>query len=204
MFKIPNKILIATNNRGKFAEISQLLKSLNIEAVATFNKNIPEPEETGKTFAENSVLKAKYYAKKTNIISLADDSGLCIEAMNGEPGIHSARFAIDELGQKNFTKAFEKIAAKITTNSKAHFICNLSLFDPASGFEISFEGRVDGNLTFPPRGNNGFGYDPIFIKEKMNETFGEIDPNLKEKISHRGIAFEKMTNWLKQQNQDSL
>ncbi len=203
IFKIPNKILIATNNRGKFSEISQLLKSLNIEAIDTFDKNIPEPEETGKTFAENSLLKAKYYAKKTKIISLADDSGICIEAMNGEPGIYSARFAIDEFGQKNFTKAFEKISAKISTNSKAYFICNLSLFDPNNGFEISFEGRVDGDITFPPRGNKGFGYDPIFIKEKMTQTFGEIDPDLKEKISHRGIAFEKMTNWLINQNKQN-
>jgi len=196
-FKIPNEILIATNNHGKFLEISQLLKSINIKAIPTFDMNLEEPEETGLTFEENSLLKAKYYAKKTNLFALADDSGLCVEAMNGAPGIHSARFALDEFGKKNFLKAFEKIAANISTNSRAYFICNLSLFDPKSGFEISFEGRVDGNLVFPPRGEKGFGYDPIFIKDSMKETFGEIDPELKDQISHRGLAFEKMVKWLK-------
>jgi XTP/dITP diphosphohydrolase len=196
-FKLPEEILIATNNHGKFLEISELLKSINIRAISTFDFNISEPEETGTTFEENSLLKAKYYASKTNLFSLADDSGLCVEAMSGKPGIHSARFALDENGNKNFPKAFEKIAAEITENSRAFFVCNLSLFDPKTNFQISFEGKANGNLVFPPRGNKGFGYDPIFIKDGMNQTFGEIDPKLKDQISHRGKAFEKLVNWLK-------
>ena len=206
-FSLPKKFLIATNNKGKFFEIESLLKSIHIESVPTFQFNLEEPEETGKTFAENSLLKAKFYAQKTGLVSLADDSGLCIEAMNGAPGIHSARFAIDENGlsdevqrtktdKKNFPATFKKIAEKISENPRAHFICNLAVFDPKTNFEIFFEGRVDGILTFPARGNQGFGYDPIFIKNGMEKTFGEISAEEKDKISHRAEAFRKLKNWL--------
>ncbi len=130
------------------------------------------------------------------MVALADDSGLCVEAMNGEPGIHSARFALDEKGQKNFPEAFKKIAAKTGQNLRAYFICNLTIFDPEKNFSISFEGRVDGKLSFPPRGDKGFGYDPIFIKDGMSKTFGEIDPKKKDQISHRGEAFKKLIDWL--------
>lgn len=204
MKPLPKKILIATNNKGKFFEIESLLKTLDIEAIPTFQFNLAEPEETGETFEENSLLKAKYYAAKTGLVALADDSGLCVEALNCEPGIHSARFAIDEkTGEKNFPLAFEKIffrldeiGIKAEKKPKAFFICNLSLFDPHTNFSISFEGKVDGTLTFPARGNKGFGFDPIFIKNGMEETFGEIDAAKKDKISHRADAFEKLKNWL--------
>ncbi|NBV06439.1 MAG: RdgB/HAM1 family non-canonical purine NTP pyrophosphatase [Proteobacteria bacterium] len=202
--RLPTEILIATNNRGKFVEISDLLKSINIKAVPTFDFNIEEPEETGLTFQENSLLKAKYYAKKTNLFSLADDSGLCIEALNNKPGIYSARFAKNSKGEVDFNFAFKKIIAELEKlnlkTSSAHFICNLTLFDPKTDFQISFEGRVDGALTFPAQGNKGFGYDPIFIKNGMNQTFGEIDPQAKDQISHRGEAFKKMVEWLRIQN----
>ncbi len=199
------RLLVATNNKGKFFEIESLLKTLNIEAIPTFQFNLEEPEETGKNFEENSLLKAKYYAKKTGLMALADDSGLCVEALNGEPGIHSARFAISEkTGEKNFPLAFEKIffrLEKIGISSdkkpKAYFICNLAVFNPQTNFSISFEGRVDGILTFPARGNKGFGYDSIFIKNGMTKTFGEIDADEKDKISHRAEAFFKLTKWLK-------
>jgi XTP/dITP diphosphohydrolase len=194
---IPKKILIATNNKGKFVEIESLLKTIGIEAIPSFQFNLSEPEETEETFEKNSLLKAKYYAKKTGLISLADDSGLCVEAMNGAPGVHSARFALNEKGEKDFPSAFKKIEKETGGNSRAFFICNLSLFDPETNFEISFEGRIDGNLTFPARGNKGFGYDPIFIKDGMKQTMGEISPEEKEKISHRAKAFEKLTEWLK-------
>ncbi len=198
MFSIPKQLLIATNNKGKFFEIESLLNQINIKAVPTFQFNIEEPEETGKTFAENSLLKARYYGSKTGLMALADDSGLCVDAMNGEPGIYSARFAKNERGESDFNFAFEKISAAIKNNNyAAHFICNLALFDPKTNFEISFEGRVDGNLTFPALGNKGFGYDPIFIKNGMNQTFGEIDPEEKDQISHRADAFLKLVNWLK-------
>ena len=198
MFSFPSQLLIATNNKGKFFEIESLLNQINIKAVPTFQFNIEEPEETGKTFAENSLLKARYYGSKTGLMALADDSGLCVDALNGEPGIYSARFAKNERGENDFNFAFEKISAAIKNNNyAAHFICNLALFDPKTNFEISFEGRVDGNLTFPALGNKGFGYDPIFIKNGMTQTFGEIDPNQKDQISHRAAAFSKLVNWLK-------
>jgi XTP/dITP diphosphohydrolase len=198
MFSIPKQLLIATNNKGKFFEIESLLNQINIKAVPTFQFNIEEPEETGKTFAENSLLKARYYGSKTGLMALADDSGLCVDAINGEPGIYSARFAKNDRGENDFNFAFEKISAAIKNNNyAAHFICNLALFDPKTNFEISFEGRVDGNLTFPALGNKGFGYDPIFIKNGMTQTFGEIDPKQKDQISHRAAAFLKLVNWLK-------
>jgi XTP/dITP diphosphohydrolase len=204
MTTLPKKLLIATNNKGKFSEISSLLKQLNIESVPTFQFNISEPEETGKTFAENSLLKAKYYASKTGLIALADDSGLCVDAMNNSPGIYSARFAKNSEGKDDFNSAFEKIFSEINKtspeNRRAFFICNLSLFNPETNFAISFEGRVDGNLTLEPRGNLGFGYDPIFVKNGMEKTFGEISAEEKDKISHRANAFEKLTNWLKSNN----
>jgi XTP/dITP diphosphohydrolase len=193
---LPKKILIATGNKGKFHEISDLLQQINIEAIPSFQFNIEEPQETEETFAANSLLKAKYYAKKTTLFSLADDSGLCVEAMNGAPGIHSARFALDENGEKNFPLAFEKIAKNITNNHRAYFICNLALFDPQTNFSINFEGRIDGELTFPARGNQGFGYDSIFIKNGMGKTFGEISTAEKDQISHRAEAFKKLLNWL--------
>jgi len=187
-----SRLLIASGNAGKILEISALLKPLGIKPIPASQFNLSEPEENGKTFAENSLIKAKFYGEKTKIVALADDSGLCIEAMNGEPGIHSARFA-----QKNFPEAFEKISKKIKENPRAYFVCNLTIFDPEKNFSISFEGRVDGSLIFPPRGNKGFGYDPIFIKDGMTQTFGEIDPQEKDQISHRGEAFKKLINWLK-------
>ncbi len=200
-FSLPSQILIATNNKGKFVEIESLLNQISIKAIPTFQFNIEEPEETGTTFAANSLLKAKYYANKTGLVALADDSGLCVEALNNEPGIYSARFARNAEGKNDFNFAFEKIFTELKKinaekNSRAHFICNLTIFDPKTNFEISFEGRVDGILNFPPLGNKGFGYDPIFIKDGMSQTFGEIDPELKDCISHRGEAFQKMVNWL--------
>jgi XTP/dITP diphosphohydrolase len=202
------KILIATGNQGKFNEISQLLKPLNISAISTADFSLAEPEEYGKTFQENSLIKARYYGSQTNLIALADDSGLCVDALNGKPGIKSARFAFDEKLQKsNFPLAFEKIFFElaeigITPEKKpsAYFICNLSLFNPKTNFEISFEGRVDGHLIYPPRGNKGFGYDPIFVKDDMDISFGEIAASEKDLISHRGNAFKKFVAWLEKQN----
>jgi len=204
-------ILIASNNKGKFHEISSLLKEINIEAVSIFDLNIEEPEETGSTFAENALLKAKYYSKKTNLISLSDDSGLCIEDLENSPGIHSARFAINpKTQQRDFPYAFEKIFNDLQkkgidpkNNPRAFFVCNLAIFDPSTNFSINFEGKVHGHLTYPPRGDKGFGYDPIFIKDGIVDdigeikTFGEIDSKIKDKISHRAVAFEKLVNWLK-------
>ena len=203
------QILISSGNKGKLVEIADLLGKIGIEAISAADFNLEEPEETGKNFEENSKIKARYYGDKTGLISLADDSGLCIDALNGEPGIHSARWAIDEqTGEKNFNLAFEKIKQSLiaknvvkninleTAKITAHFICNLTLYNPKTSEIKSFEGRVDGFLVIPPKGNNGFGYDPIFITEGFDKTFGEMLPAEKDKVSHRTRAFEKILEFL--------
>lgn len=209
------KILIATNNKGKFSEISQMLANIDIEAVPTFDLieklNLTEPEESAETFLENALIKAKYYGTKANLVALADDSGLCVNELQNQPGVQSARFALDEKGEKNFSLAFEKIFSQLAKQGisfdkkpRAHFICNLCLFNPYNNFHINFEGRVDGYLTYPARGTKGFGYDPIFIKDGMKETFGEIDTTQKELISHRAQAFKMLKKWLLKNHQENI
>src|SRR5690606_11781423 len=136
------------------------------------------------SFRENSEIKAKYYAEKTDLLALADDSGLCVELIDNMPGIYSARWAINhKTTQPDFNFAFEKIRKKLTnqnidlqkTKIKAHFICSLSIYDPKTKIFNSFEGKIEGRITYPPRGNNGFGYDPIFIPEGYNQTFAEME-----------------------------
>jgi len=200
MQKIPfNKLLIATGNRHKYEEIKGELDSFDIETIPAFDYDIKEPEETGKTFEENSLLKAKYYSETLNMPALADDSGLCIEALNGEPGIYSARWA-RECGsyEKVAQKIQEKLANKKTQNFNAFFICAITIFglgDKYKNFH-SFKGKVEGILKFPPKGNNGFGYDPIFVPKRYNVSFGEMSPVEKKEISHRAIALEQFKKWL--------
>ncbi len=199
------ELLIATGNRGKLKEIADLLAKINIKAIGSFDYNLEEPEENGKTFAENSLIKAKYYGDKTGLVALADDSGLCIDVLNGKPGIHSARWAINKEGEKDFSEAFDKIRWALNEKTlsmkqdkiNAHFICNLSIYDPKTKNHHSFEGKVSGHLTFPARGYKGFGYDPIFIPEGYSKTFGEMPNAEKEKISHRSKAFEQLVLWMK-------
>jgi len=199
------EILVATGNKGKLVEIADLLAILNIKAIGSFDYNLPEPEENGQSFTENSLIKAKYYGDKTGLLSLSDDSGLCIDLLDGKPGIKSAGFAINEkTGQKDFDLAFEKIKSALIEKGvdvnkdkiSAHFICSLSIYDPKTKISNSFEGRVNGRLTFPARGNKGFGYDPLFIPDGFKQSFGEMSPTKKEQISHRAIAFEKLTKML--------
>ena len=193
------KLIIASHNKGKISEIKNLLKPFRLNIFSALDFDISEPKETGKTFIENSIIKAKAVAKKSGYIALADDSGLCINALNGSPGILSARWA----GKSNdFTMAIHKIEKellKVSAISKrsrrAHFCCALSLVYP-TGRIISFEGKVYGHLKFPAAGNNGFGYDPIFIPDKYKKTFGEMNFLYKERISHRQIAFNKLKKFL--------
>lgn len=210
MKKEIREILIASGNRGKLVEIAELLGKIGIKAISAADFNLEEPEETGNSFEENSIIKAKYYGDKTGLVALADDSGLCIDLLDGKPGIHSARWAIDNLGQKNFAKknfakknfdlAFERIRQELIAKNvdvenqiiRAHFICNLTLYFPQTQKTQSFEGRVDGHLTFPTRGTNGFGFDPIFVADGFDKTFGEMLVEEKDKISHRSAAFTKL------------
>ena len=185
-------IVLATHNKGKVREFRELLIPLHFEVKDAGGLGLSEPEETGITFAENAALKALAAARATGLPALSDDSGLAVSALNGVPGVYSARWAGEH---RNFEIAMERVrhelAAKNADDYSARFICALALAEPGGRTEI-FEGDVKGHLEFPPRGNRGFGYDPIFVANGMKQTFGEIDPALKHSISHRAKAFEKL------------
>lgn len=191
------EIVIASHNQGKVKEINALLSHLSVKVSCAGDYNLPEPIETEDSFEGNALLKAKYVSNATGKIALADDSGLCVNALNGQPGIYSARWAGDD---KNFTRAMERIEQEIITSGSedysAAFFCALSLVIPEKNIEKTFLGTVKGTLTFPPRGDNGFGYDPIFIADGMDKTFGEIAPDFKHSISHRSDAFRQLVHFM--------
>ncbi|WP_240309550.1 MULTISPECIES: RdgB/HAM1 family non-canonical purine NTP pyrophosphatase [Sphingomonas] len=196
MKAIGPKLVIATHNSGKLREIRELLAPHGIECVGAAELDLPEPEETGVTFVDNAELKARASADLTGLPALADDSGLSVDALHGEPGIHSARWAEDDAGNRDFSRAMEKVEAALEAGEPdagrdAHFTCVLSLAWPDGDVE-SFEGKVHGTLVWPPRGTNGFGYDAMFLPVGGEQTFGEMDPAAKHAISHRAEAFRKL------------
>jgi len=186
------QLIVASHNAGKVREIKALLGPHGIEPVSAGDLGLPEPEETGTTFAANAELKALAAARGGHHPALADDSGLCVDALDGAPGIYSARWAGPT---KDFriamTRIRDELRHKGLTSSAAKFVCALTVALP-SGEIQTFEGEVHGTLTFPPRGDHGFGYDPIFIADGMDQTFAEIDPVEKHAMSHRARAFEKL------------
>ena len=191
------KLVIATHNPGKLREIQDLLRPLGIDCVGAAELGLPEPEEIGNTFIDNADLKAREAADLSGMPALADDSGLAVDALQGLPGIFSARWAEDETGKRDFVRAMERVwreveAAGEDAGHDAHFACALSLAWPDDGQVQSFEGRVDGKLVWPPRGDRGFGYDPMFVPTGHDQTFGEFDPEEKHRISHRADAFRKL------------
>ena len=185
-------LVVASHNQGKVREIRALLGPHGIIAESAGALGLPEPEETGLTFAANAEIKAHASAKGSGHAALADDSGLCVEALDGAPGIYSARWAGPT---KDFriamTRIHDELRHKGLMTSKAKFVCALTVALPSGEFQ-TFEGEVHGRLTFPPRGDHGFGYDPIFMADGMEETFAEIDPARKHAMSHRAKAFEKL------------
>ena len=189
------KIVLATHNPGKAKEIANLLAPMGIDVLSAADLNLPEPEETGTTFTENAVLKAVTAADKAKTPALADDSGLSVTALKGDPGIYSARWGGPE---KDFKAAMGMIQDRLgrDPDRSAAFICVLALAMPEGVCEI-FEGRVDGTLVWPPRGENGFGYDPMFVPEDEKQTFGEMTIEEKKKFSHRARAFEQLADYLK-------
>lgn len=194
MKAIGPKLVIATHNAGKLREIRELLAPHGIECVGAAELDLPEPEEIGVTFVDNAELKARAAADLSGLPALADDSGLAVDALHGKPGIHSARWAEDEAGNRDFGFAMERVWREVEeagadAGHDAHFVCALSLAWP-DGEVQSFEGKVHGTLVWPPRGNNGFGYDPMFVAVGMDQTFGEIEPEAKHAISHRAEAFK--------------
>src|SRR5687767_8191457 len=197
MRRIGDKLVLATHNPGKLREIAELLQPSGIACVGAEELGLPEPEEIGNTFVDNADLKARQAADLSGLPALADDSGLAVDALHGLPGIFSARWAEDADGKRDFARAMERVwreveAAGEDAGHDAHFACALSLAWPDDGQVQSFEGRVDGKLTWPPRGDQGFGYDPMFVPVGYGETFGEMDQAEKHRISHRADAFRKL------------
>ena len=193
------KLLIGTNNKGKYKEIRDLLPKY-IKTYSTTDFKLKSPREDGLTFEENSIIKSKYFSNKTNLICLADDSGLEIDVLNKDPGIYSARW-----GGKNgdFKKAIKRVYRELFKKDKnwqkkkikARFVCALSIcfFDKKI---FSVQGKVEGFISNEPRGKNGFGYDPIFIPKNKKKTFGEMNSLQKYKIDHRFVAFKKIKKFL--------
>ena len=188
----PGRLVVASHNSGKVREISALLGRYGIKPVSAAELDLPEPEETGTTFRDNALLKARQAADLSGLPALADDSGLCVDALGGDPGIFSARWAGES---KDFGEAMRRVEGKLgeikDAPRDAHFVCALALCWP-DGDEVEVEGRVNGTLVNPPRGDRGFGYDPMFVRSGDSETFAEIDPDLKHSISHRADAFAKL------------
>jgi XTP/dITP diphosphohydrolase len=207
------KLVIASHNKGKVREIRDLLGPFGIEPVSAAELDLPEPDEIGTTFVDNADLKARQAADLSGLPALADDSGLCVEALGNRPGIYSARWALPEdahvdpaaspgeiQGDRDFARAMQRVHDELEAlgpdaSRNAHFIAALAVVWP-DGRSEWFEGRVDGVLVWPPRGNNGFGYDAMFQPAGYDQTFGEMDPAEKHKMSHRADAFAKLVDAL--------
>ena len=185
------RLVLATHNPGKVPEIEALLGG-HYSVVTAGSLNLPEPDETESTFVGNALLKARHAADLAGEVAIADDSGLSIAALDGAPGIFSARWAGPD---KDFAFPMKKVEQRLeeigAQDRSAWFTSALAVAWP-NGPAVVVEGRIDGTLTFPPRGTRGFGYDPIFIPEGHDQTFGELDPAFKDSISHRAKAFEKL------------
>ena len=186
---VGNRLVIASHNPGKVEEIAALLAPFRINAVAARELGIPEPEETGATFEANAALKARAAAEASGLPALADDSGLVVPALGGAPGIYSARWAGEA---KDFRVAMERVHRELGDKERtALFVAVLALASPDGDAEL-FRGEVEGSLVWRPRGDRGFGYDPMFVPVGGTMTFGEMDPAEKHKISHRARAFAKL------------
>lgn len=196
-------LLLATHNQGKVEEFRQMLDGLDIEIKSAKDFDLPEPIETEETFAGNALIKAHAACRATGLPSLADDSGLCVDDLNGAPGVHTADWAETEVhGQhgRDFNIAMERVNRELggikgKGDEKAYFMAVLALVYP-DGREEIFEGRFDGHLTWPMRGDKGHGYDPIFVPEGCEVTAAEIEPSNKNAISHRAKAVEKFKDYL--------
>ena len=185
------EIVFASHNEGKIKEIKKLLAPYGIKVKSALDMNLPDVEETGKTFEENSLLKSRTIAKLVNMPCLADDSGLCVDALNGAPGVYSARYAPN----RDFDKGMEKLLAEMekspNKSRNAHFSCVISLAWPDGQYKV-FAGQVDGKIAFHKMGAGGFGYDPLFVPEGFTSSFAQMSQEEKNKISHRGRAVEKL------------
>ena len=196
----PGRLIIASHNQGKVREIRALLEPYGIEPVSAGDLGLPEPEETGTSFAENALLKARASAEGADCVALADDSGLCVTALNGKPGVYTAdwaeRQAFEGEPGRDWYMAMGKVEGLLAeqgpdVDRSAYFVATLALAWPDGHSEI-FEGRIEGSLVWPPRGALGFGYDPVFQPNGFEQTFAELDPAQKQAMSHRADAFRKL------------
>ena len=188
----PGPLVLASHNAGKLAELEDLIGPLGFEVTSAAALDLPEPEETGDTFEANALLKARAAAEATHLPALADDSGLAVVALDGAPGIYSARWAGPD---RDFAMAMrtieEKLSAKVGASRQAKFVSVLALVWPDGAHRL-FYGEVTGELVWPPRGTGGFGYDPMFRPETAEQTFGEMSATEKKQLSHRARAFQKL------------
>ena len=196
----PGRLVIASHNQGKVREIGALLRSYGVETVSAADLDLPEPEETGTSFAQNALIKARASAQGSGLVSLADDSGLCVAGLGGAPGVYTADWAEQQPHEggpgRDWYMAMGKVEGKLAASGpgadrSAYFACTLALCW-SDGYHEVFEGRCHGALIWPPRGTMGFGYDPVFVPEGGDLTFAEIDPAQKQAISHRAQAFAKL------------
>lgn len=192
--RLTGRVVIATHNAGKLAEMTDLLAPYGIETVSAGQLGLPEPIENGTMFSENAGIKARAAAVATGLPAISDDSGICVDALDGAPGIFTADWSGSP---RDYYRGMERVRYELArrghepTGSGAHFISCIVVAWP-DGTEVVFEGRVFGSLAFPPRGGNGFGYDPIFIPEGETRTFGELTPAEKKRFSHRSKAVAQM------------
>ncbi|HEX3862878.1 MAG TPA: RdgB/HAM1 family non-canonical purine NTP pyrophosphatase [Stellaceae bacterium] len=183
------RLVIASHNPGKIVEIDALLAPFGIVTLGAAALGLPEPDETGATFEDNAALKARAAAERSGIVALADDSGLVVPALGGAPGIYSARWAGPA---KDFAAAMARVQQELADGDRrAYFVAVLALCWPDGELAL-FRGEEHGSLVWPPRGDRGFGYDPIFVPDGYSQTFGEMDPDAKHRIGHRARAFAKM------------
>lgn len=194
------RLVLATHNSGKLEEIANLLAPLACEVTSAGALGLPSPEETGQTFHENTAIKARAAMEATGLPALADDSGLCIDALHGAPGVYTADWAGEP---RDYANAFARIRAELAAhgvreeNPAAKFVCVLALAMPGGALHY-FEGEVRGRLAFPPRGAGGFGYDPVFMPEGYDQTFGELPPEAKRNLSHRARAMQALIAFLRE------
>jgi XTP/dITP diphosphohydrolase len=195
----PSKILIGTTNQGKISELRELFGSLPIKLVGLDEVAVNiDVEETGTTFAENAELKARTYANITGLFALGDDSGLEVSALDNRPGIHSARYGGQDLAfADKIRMLLGELAEVPNADRSARFVCVMSLADPSGKIIFEGEGVCSGTLAAEPRGDEGFGYDPLFLPEGYDQTFGEMDSSIKQQISHRARAAQKIIRYLR-------
>jgi XTP/dITP diphosphohydrolase len=200
MTRLSGKIVIATHNLGKLHEMGRLLEPYGLECVSAGDLGLEEPEEVGTTFIENALVKARFAAISSGLPALADDSGLCVEALGGRPGVYTADWAERHWYEgpegRDWFMAMGKVEGKLCEHGPdvgraAHFACVLAIAWP-DGVDAVYEGRVDGTMTWPPRGRLGFGFDPVFVPHGHTQTFAELAPDVKHAISHRADAFRKL------------